>query len=78
MAGLASPTDSGVIDREHGILTVIEVARELRCSKSHVSNLIRGKVPGVQPLPSVPLGRRRLVRKSSLHEWIRTNEQKPG
>ena len=57
------------------VLTVSEVARELRCSKAHVHNLINAKVHGARPLPSLRLGRRRLVRRTSLDEWIRTNEQ---
>ena len=56
------------------VLTVIEVARELRCSKAHVHNLILGKVPGVAPLPAMWLGRRRLVRSASLHAWMEANE----
>jgi excisionase family DNA binding protein len=76
MAGSTSPIgrDSGGIPREHGILTVIEVARELRCSKSHVHHLIDGRVRGVPPLPCLWLGRRRVVRRSSLDEWIKANE----
>lgn len=58
-----------------GLLTVIEVARELRCSKAHVHNLINGRVSGVKPLPAIPLGRRRIVRRESLNEWIATNER---
>jgi excisionase family DNA binding protein len=57
------------------VLTVTEVAEELRCSKAHVHNLINGKVRGAHPLPSLPVGRRRLVRRSSLDEWIKANER---
>ena len=57
------------------ILTTREVARELRCSKAHVHNIINGKVPGTVPLPSITLGRRRLVRRASLNEWLRANER---
>ena len=56
------------------VLTAIEVARELRCSIAHVHNLINGKVSGVPPLPSLWLGRRRLVRRRSLDHWIAANE----
>jgi len=56
------------------VLTVADVARELRCSKAHVHNLINGRVRGAGPLPSLWLGRRRLVRRSSLDEWIAANE----
>ena len=57
------------------VMTVPEVASELRCSKAHVHNLINGKVRDAKPLPSVRIGRRRLVRRSSLDEWIGANEQ---
>jgi excisionase family DNA binding protein len=57
------------------LLTIAQVAHELRCSKGHVQNLIRGRVARTRPLPSVPLGRRRLVRFASLREWIHANEQ---
>jgi excisionase family DNA binding protein len=60
------------------VLTVAEVARELRCSKAHVHHLIAGKVRGVRPLPSLWLGRRRLILRASLDEWVRANEHAPG
>jgi hypothetical protein len=80
MAGNALPggSDSRPGSREHGILTVIEVAAELRCSKAHVHHLITGTVPGVRPLPSLWLGRRRLILRTSLEEWLRTSEQNHG
>lgn len=62
-------------DDPYRLLTIGEVARELRCSKGHVQHLIHGKVPHAIPLPSVPLGRRRMIRRSSLHEWITSTEQ---
>ena len=57
------------------ILTVAEVAIELRCSKAHVHNAINGKVSGVSPLPAIPMGRRKLVRRSALERWKRANER---
>lgn len=60
------------------ILTTAEVARELRVSKAHVHNLINGKVPGAPPRPSITLGRRRLIRRASLNEWLRANEHTLG
>lgn len=57
------------------ILTVSEVAADLRCSKAHVHNAIKGKVSGVSPLPAIPMGRRKLVRRSALERWKRTNER---
>jgi hypothetical protein len=56
------------------VLTANEVARELRCSKAHVHNLINGKVRGVPALPSLHLGRRRMVRLATLHSWMQANE----
>ena len=55
----------------HDVLTVPEVADELRCSKAHAHNLINGKVHGARPLPSLTPGRRRVVRHASLDEWIK-------
>jgi excisionase family DNA binding protein len=64
---------SGRMTRDE-ILTAAEVAAELRCSKAHVYNTIAGKVEGVSPLPAISMGRRKLVRRSALEEWKRTNE----
>ena len=52
------------------VLTTREGAQVLRCSKAHFCNLLNGRVAGVPRLPFVSLGRRRLVRKSTLAEWI--------
>jgi excisionase family DNA binding protein len=57
------------------IMTVVEVAHELRCSKAHASRLIAGKVAHVTPLPAIPMGRRRLVRRTALLKWIEENER---
>lgn len=57
------------------ILTVAEVAADLRCSKAHVYNMINGKVAGVTALPAITMGRRRLVRRSSLEHWKGAHEQ---
>jgi excisionase family DNA binding protein len=59
----------------HDVLTVPEVADQLRCSKAHVHNLINGKVRGARPLPALRLGRRRVVRRAGLEDWIKANEQ---
>ena len=67
-----SPPDSA----SPHVLTVAEAARELRCSKAHVHHLITGKVRGVSPLPSLWLGRRRLIVRASFVAWIRANERR--
>lgn len=56
------------------ILTVTEVAGELRCSKAHVYQAIKGQVAGVPALPAIQMGRRRLVRRSSLERWKAASE----
>ena len=52
------------------VLTTREGARLLRCSKAHFCNLLNGVVHGVPPLPYLQLGRRRLIRKTILIEWL--------
>jgi excisionase family DNA binding protein len=56
------------------IMTVLEVANALRCSKAHVHNLIGGRVRGLSPLPAIRLGRCSRVRKEALQEWLEQNE----
>ena len=56
------------------ILTVVEVAAILRCSKAHVCKIIRGHVAGTPKLPAVGLGRRKLVRRATLLQWLAENE----
>jgi len=62
------------MEAQDGILTISEVARDLRCSKAHVYKTINGLVLGVSPLPAISLGRRRLVRRSTLEAWKQANE----
>ena len=57
------------------ILTTHEVARELRCSRAHVSKAIAGRLPNVTPLPVILMGRRKLVRRTALIKWIEENER---
>jgi hypothetical protein len=56
------------------ILTLAEAAAFLRCSKSHLSNLLNGKVLGMPPLPVVRVGRRVLFIQLSLEEFVRQVE----
>ena len=57
------------------ILTAKEVAAELRCSKAQVYKLINGEVPGIHPLPAIPLGKKKkVVMRSSLEAWKHTVE----
>lgn len=59
------------------VLTAAEVSIDLRCSKAQAYHLIKGTIRGVSPLPSISLGRRKLVRRSALEEWKRANERTP-
>jgi len=61
---------------EKDVLTLREVASILRCSKTHVSNAVNGKVPGLPRLTHVALGRRILIRKEWLQEWMEANKRK--
>jgi hypothetical protein len=59
------------------ILTITEVAVDLRCSKAHVYNAVNGKLAGVSALPTITMGRRKLVRRRTLEGWKRANEKGP-
>ena len=56
------------------LLTLAEASAYLRCSKAHVSNLIRGLVPNSQPLPALRLGRRVYIRRDSLARYLHLTE----
>lgn len=57
------------------VLTLAEVAKDLRSSKAHVCNIVAGRVRGLAPLAVLRLGRRILVRRSTLEEWKNRCEQ---
>jgi excisionase family DNA binding protein len=72
--GLMNRSISGASDTTADVLTIKEAAIFLRCSKAHVQNLLAGKLKGSAPLPCVPLGRRKLIRRESLLRWIERAE----
>ncbi len=57
------------------ILTIQEVAEILRCSKTHVSKALSGKLSGVPRLTHLAVGRRKLVRREWLDEWLEVNKR---
>ena len=57
------------------ILTAAQVAADLKCSKAQVYKAILGKVEGTSRLPAISMGRRKLIRRSSLESWKRANEK---
>jgi excisionase family DNA binding protein len=61
--GLSANAASG------SVMTIPEVAAELRCSRSHVYKLLDGLVPDVSPIPHICLGRKKLVRRAALDTW---------
>jgi predicted DNA-binding transcriptional regulator AlpA len=68
-------TNSDQSTRTDPILTASEVAAELRCSKTHIYRLMNGEVEGVSPLPTLALGRKKVVMRSSFEAWKRANEK---
>ena len=63
-----------IMENTSSILTVKEVADILRCSKAHVHNAIHGKVAGLPRLTHLTMGRRKLVRRDWLEQWMETNK----
>ncbi|MFN8007508.1 MAG: hypothetical protein U0V70_10885 [Terriglobia bacterium] len=57
------------------VLTVRDVALELRCSVTHVHNVINGKVKKVSRLPAIHMGRLKVIQRDSLEVWKKANEQ---
>ena len=62
----------------NSVLTLAEVASELRCSKAHMSHIVNGKVAGLPPLPVARIGRRVLIRREALLKWLWTVEGRDG
>ena len=63
------------VSEQFDLLTLADAAELLHCSKAHVGKAVRGRVPGCAPIPSVSLGRRRLIRRESLRQWLEANER---
>jgi len=61
--------------QDRQILTAHEVAAELRCSKAQVYRLMKGEVLGIKPLPTISLGRKKVVQRSSFEAWKEANEE---
>lgn len=52
------------------VMTLKQVAAYLQVSKAHLSNVINGKVSGVPPVRSFRLGRRLLIKREWIDEWL--------
>jgi Helix-turn-helix domain len=57
-------------------LTANEVALALGCSVATVHRLRRGLIPGSEPLPCSPYGRKIVFRKASIARWQGENEKR--
>jgi len=56
------------------LLTMAEAAVYLRCSRSHLSNLLKDRIACTPRLPCVRIGRRVLFRREALELWVREVE----
>jgi excisionase family DNA binding protein len=52
------------------VMTLKQAAAYLQVSTAHLSNLINGKVRGVPPPPVFRAGRRILIRREWLDQWM--------
>jgi excisionase family DNA binding protein len=56
---------------EHSqVLTLKEAAAYLRVSKAHLANVIKGKVAGAPPMRHAPVGRRILIKREWVDDWL--------
>jgi excisionase family DNA binding protein len=58
------------------LLKLGEAADYLHVSKAHLSNILNGKVAGVPPIRSLRAGRRILIRREWIDEWIEATSRK--
>jgi excisionase family DNA binding protein len=52
------------------VMTLKQAAAYLQISKAHLSNVINGKVEDVPPLRCFRVGRRILIRREWVEEWM--------
>lgn len=60
------------MENSSDMLTINEVA--IRCSKAHVANALQGKIKGLPRLTHIPLGRRKVIRREWLQQWLEANK----
>ena len=59
------------------ILDIKAAAHYLGVSRSHLSHILAGKVPGVPAIPHVRAGRRALIRRAVIDRWLLEQENGP-
>jgi len=52
------------------VMTLKQAAAYLQVSKAHLSNVINGKVPGVNPPRTFRVGRRILIKREWVDGWM--------
>ncbi|MBV8551321.1 MAG: helix-turn-helix domain-containing protein [Acidobacteriaceae bacterium] len=57
------------MEEQSEILSIDEIAANLRCSRAHVYNAINGKLSGTSQLPAICMGRRKIVRRAAFEAW---------
>ena len=71
-----SAASQAFVHRE--IMDIKTAATYLGVSRSHLSHILAGKVPGVPAIPHVRAGRRALIRRTVIDQWISEQEQSPA
>ena len=56
------------------IMDIKAAASYLGVSRSHLSHILAGKVPGVPAIPYVRAGRRALIRRAVIDRWLLERE----
>jgi excisionase family DNA binding protein len=60
---------------ESSVLSLKQAGSYLQISKAHLSNVINGKVPGVKPVRFFRMGRRVLIKREWIDEWLDIADQ---
>jgi excisionase family DNA binding protein len=60
---------------ESPVLSLKQAADYLQVSKAHLSNVINGKVSGVPRVRSFRVGRRVLIKREWIDDWLETANQ---
>ena len=59
---------------EGEVLTITDAALAMRCSKTHIQNVLQGRVANAPWLPCIRVERRVLIRRESLERWMAVAE----
>lgn len=60
------------------ILDIKAAADYLGVSRSHFSHMLAGKIPGLPAIPHVRAGRRALIRRAVIDDWLLQQEHGPS